>query len=95
MKLSHDEVKHIALLARMGITDDEVQKFTGQLSSILENFEILQDVDTGDIPPTAQPNELHNVLREDQSKPSLSQEEALANAPQQEDNLIKVRAVLE
>jgi len=95
MKLSREEVLHIARLARLGVSDEEVEKAREQLSNILENFEVLQAVDTTDVPPTAQSISLSNVLREDKECDSLPQEEILANAPQQEEDFFKVRAVLE
>ena len=95
MKLSSEEVKHIALLARLGISEDEIEKFRLQLSNILENFEILKQVDTSDLPPTAQSVKLQNVFRDDEARASYPVEEVLANAPQQENNYFKVKAVLE
>jgi len=96
MKLSREEVKHIAFLARLGLTEAEVGKFRLQLSNILENFEMLKQVDTSDVLPTAQSIALQNVLREDEiTAESLPQGEILANAPQQDDNYFKVKAVLE
>ena len=95
MKLTRDDVLHIALLARLGLTEIEVEKFREQLSNILENFEILQQVDTTDIPPTAQSVALQNIVRDDEVAESLPQSQILANAPQKERNFFKVRAVLE
>ena len=95
MKLSREEVLHIARLARLGVTDTEVKKLSQQLSKILESFEVLQGVDTTDIPPTAQPNTLINVLKEDRIIKSLSQDEVLANAPHRDKEFFRVRAVLE
>ena len=95
MKLSREEVKHIALLARLGLTEEEMERFRGQLSNILENFDILQQVDTTDVPPTAYPFPLQNVMRQDEAAPSLPQGEILENAPHQEDGCFRVRAVLE
>jgi aspartyl-tRNA(Asn)/glutamyl-tRNA(Gln) amidotransferase subunit C len=95
MKLSREEVQHIALLARLGLSEDEIEKFRIQLSDILENFEILKQLDTTDISPTAQSIALQNVLRQDEAKKSYSAEDILANAPQREGNCFKVRAVLE
>jgi aspartyl-tRNA(Asn)/glutamyl-tRNA(Gln) amidotransferase subunit C len=95
MKLSREEVVHIALLARLGLSEQELEKFSGQLSHILENFEILQQVDTSDIPPTAYPIPLENVAREDEVAPSTPQSEILANAPRQEEGWFQVKAVLE
>ncbi len=95
MKISREEVLHIALLARLGLTEEEVARLSEQLSNILENFEILQQVDTTDIPPTAQSITLQNVVSDDEIAPSLPSSEVLANAPQKEGDLFRVRAVLE
>lgn len=95
MKLSRDEVLHIALLARLGLPETEVDRLSEQLSNILENFEVLQQVDTSGIPPTAQSIALQNVMRGDEAVSSLPQSQVLANAPQKEENFFRVRAVLE
>jgi aspartyl-tRNA(Asn)/glutamyl-tRNA(Gln) amidotransferase subunit C len=95
MKLSREEVKRLALLARLGLDEDEVERLREQLSNILENFEILQQVDTTDVPPTAHSIALENVLREDEAGPSLPADQVLANAPNREEGFFKVRAVLE
>ena len=95
MKLSHEEVLHIARLARLGLTEEDVDKFREQLSNILENFDILSQVDTTDVPPTAQSIALRNVMRDDEVTPSLIPEDILANAPRREGDCFRVRAVLE
>ncbi len=95
MKLSRDEVLHIALLARLGLTETEVDRLSEQLSNILESFEVLQQVDTSGVPPTAQSIALQNVVSDDKVAPSLPQSQVLANAPQEEENFFKVRPVLE
>ena len=95
MKLSRQEVLHIALLARLGLTEAEMNRLREQLSDILENFEILQQVDTTDVPPTAQSIALQNVVKDDEVAASLTENEILANAPRREDNFFRVRAVLE
>ena len=95
MKLTLEEVRHIALLARVGLSDEEMEKLREQLSSILENFEILQEVDTTDVPTTAQVTGLENVIREDEAIPSFPQKEILANAPQTEEGFFRIKAVLE
>ncbi len=95
LSLTPEEVRHIARLARVGLSDDEVARLQGQLSQILDYFQRLQEVDTGDIPPTAHTLALHNVMRDDEPKPSFDKEEVLANAPQREEDLFRVRAVLE
>ncbi len=95
MKLTREEVLHIAKLARLGVSEEDVARFQEQLSNILENFETLQKVDTTDVPPTAQPNPLQNVLKEDVIQPSLNPNEVLANAPRREGEFFRVKAVLE
>ena len=95
MKLSREEVLHIARLARVGLTEEDVDRLREQLSNILENFEILKQVDTTDVPPTAQSIPLQNVTKDDGVKDSLPQDEALANAPRKEGQYFRVKAVLE
>ena len=95
MKLTREDVLHIALLARLGLTEAEVERFREQLSKILEHFEILQQVDTTDILPTAQSITLQDVVRDDKVAESLPQDEILANAPQKEGSFFRVRAILE
>ncbi len=95
MKLSSEEVQRIALLARMGLSEAETEKFRSQLSDILQNFEILQEVETSEILPTAHVTEMGNVMREDQTEASFPQNEILANAPQEEEGFFRVKAVLE
>ena len=95
MSLTPEEVKHIARLARVGLSDDEVARFQVQLSEILEYFERLREVDTENLPPTAHTLAMHNVMRDDEPQPSFDKEEVLANAPQREDDLFRVRAILE
>ncbi len=95
MKLSREEVLHIARLARVDLTEEEITRFSEQLSNLLENFEVLQRVDTTDVPPTAQSVALQSVMREDKVVPSLPAEDILANAPRREGDCFRVRAVLE
>ena len=95
MKLSREEVLHIARLARLGLTETDVDRFSEQLSNILENFEILQQVDTSGIPPTTQSISLQNVMRDDEIASSLPPSDILANAPRKEGDCFRVRAVLE
>ena len=95
MPLTPDEVKRIARLARVGLSDDEVARFQVQLSEILDYFQRLREVDTEKLPPTAQTLAMHNVMRDDEPRPSFDKEDVLANAPQREDDLFRVRAILE
>ena len=95
MSLTPDEVRHIALLARLGISDEDVERFSGQLSSILDYFEELKQVDTDGVPPTAYALDLQNVMRADETMPCTDHDDVLANAPVQENGYFRVRAVLE
>ena len=95
MKLSRDEVLHIARLARVGLTDSEISRLSEQLSDILENFEILQQVDTTGVTPTAQSIDLQSIMRDDEVAPSFPPDDILANAPRREGDCFRVRAVLE
>jgi aspartyl-tRNA(Asn)/glutamyl-tRNA(Gln) amidotransferase subunit C len=95
MRLSREDVLHIALLARLGLTETEVEQLSEQLSNILENFEVLQQVDTSGIPPTAHSIALQNVMRDDEVAASLPPSEILANAPRKDRDFFRVRAVLE
>lgn len=95
MALTADEVRHLAQLARVGLTDAEVARMQTQLSSILESFAALQAIDTEGVRPTAQPQDLLNVERDDVDRPSFPTQEMLANAPAREGNFIRVRRILE
>jgi aspartyl-tRNA(Asn)/glutamyl-tRNA(Gln) amidotransferase subunit C len=95
MKLSNEQVRHIAWLARLGLSEEEVEKFSLQLSNIIENFEILSQVDTINVPPATHTIPLQNVFRKDEVAESYSQAEILSNAPKQEENCFKVQAILE
>jgi aspartyl-tRNA(Asn)/glutamyl-tRNA(Gln) amidotransferase subunit C len=93
--LTADEVRHIARLARVGLTDEDVARFQTQLSSILDSFAALQAIDTDGVRPTAQPQDLLNVERDDDPRPSLPRQEMLANAPVRDGEFIRVRRILE
>lgn len=80
MSLSHDEVRKIAELAKLNLTDEEVALYAGQLSSILQYFRRLQELDTSAIPPTASVLPLKNVFRDDTPEPPLPPEEVIRNA---------------
>jgi aspartyl-tRNA(Asn)/glutamyl-tRNA(Gln) amidotransferase subunit C len=95
VRLTADEVRHVAELAKLRLTETEIEQYAGQLSAILEYAERLQEVDTSSVPPTPYILPLLNVMREDVPEPSLSNQEALANAPDSEDGFFRVRAVFE
>ncbi len=95
MGLTREAVQHVAHLARLGLTEEEVELFGSQLSAILDYFQTLQELDTDAIPPTAQVIEVTNVFRDDVPRPSISLEDVLLNAPFREEGYIRVKAVLE
>ena len=95
MRLSSEQVRYVAHLARLGVTDEEVEQFADQLSAILEHFATIQQIDTEEIPPTAHVVTLQDVMRDDVVTPPFSREMMLANAPREEDGYIRVKAVLE
>ena len=95
MGLSREEVLHIAGLARVGLSEEDVAMFQEQLSDVLDHFETLRALDTEGVEPTAYPLPLESVMRDDEVRPSLPREEVLANAPLAEDGAFRVRAVLE
>jgi aspartyl-tRNA(Asn)/glutamyl-tRNA(Gln) amidotransferase subunit C len=95
MKLDRAMVEHIAELAKLQLTDEEIERYAEQLSEILAYAERLQALDTDDIPPTASVLPLRNVLRPDEVTPSLPREEALANAADVADGQFRVDAILD
>lgn len=95
MKISREEVLHIARLARIALTEDEITRLSQQLSNLLDNFEILQQVNTDDVPPTAQSVALESVMRDDKLVPSYPTDDILANAPRRDEECFRVKPVLE
>lgn len=95
MTFSREDVQHIASLCRIGITEDDLEAIPGQLSHILELFQVLQEMDTEDVDPTGQSASMKTVMRPDEAQKSLPREDALANAPQRNGDLIQVNQVLE
>jgi aspartyl-tRNA(Asn)/glutamyl-tRNA(Gln) amidotransferase subunit C len=93
--LTREEMDHLALLARVGLTDEEKDRMAHQLGDILQHMERLNQLDTEHIPPTAQVIEASNVLRDDEPGPSLAHERAMANAPRAEEPFVRVLPVLE
>jgi aspartyl-tRNA(Asn)/glutamyl-tRNA(Gln) amidotransferase subunit C len=93
--LSKDEVRHVAMLARIGLEPGDEEFYADQLSGILQHIDRLQQLDTEDIPPTAQVVEVESRLREDEPRPCLTQEEALANAPAAVDGFFRVPSIQE
>ena len=92
--LSRADVEHVAHLARLGLTADELALLEGQLNHILDQYAKLAELNTDEIPPTAQTIELENILREDAVTPSLPVEAVLANASDAVDGYVVVPAIL-
>lgn len=88
--ISEEQVRHVANLARLGLTDEEVAKMGTQLDAILDSIEKIRQLDLADVTPTANPLSLSNVLRPDEPRAELGQEEALTPAPERVDELFAV-----
>lgn len=95
MAIDKDTVKHVAHLARLSMSEEEVDLFTKDLDAIIQYAEQLNEVNTENIEPTTHVLDLKNVMRKDEAKKWLSQEEALKNAPDKKDGQIKVPSILE
>ena len=93
-RITRDDVAHVADLARLTLTDDELDRFTGQLAAVLEHAADVEALDTAGVPPTAHPLPLRNVLRDDEVRPSLDRDEVLAAAPAVEGGRFTVPPVL-
>ena len=90
MAITREEVLHVAKLARLELTDDEIERLTGELSAILEAVSKVSQLDLSDVPPTSHPLEVVNAWGEDEPHESLSLDQAFANAPAREGDLFKV-----
>ena len=95
MRLSAEEVRQVAQLARIGLDDDEVEQMRDQLSNILDHFDVLGNLDTDGVEPTGHSVDVESVTRDDVVEDSLSKDEVLSNAPDREADFLRVRAVLE
>ena len=93
-EITRDDVAHVAKLARLAVSDEELDLFTGQLAAVLDHARDVEALDVGDVPPTAHPLPLVNVLRPDEPRPSLDRDEVLAAAPAVEDHRFAVPPVL-
>jgi len=95
MKLSREDVLHVARLARLAMTDEEVERFGAQLSAILDHAARVGEVASDDVPPTSHALPLSNVFREDVAGSCLSQDKALSTAPEREQGRFKVPRIIE
>jgi len=94
MKISEKEVEHIALLARLKLSEEEKGLYTEQLNSILEYADIIEQIDTKNVSPTAHAVELFNVLRDDEVRDSMPREKVLKNAPEAEEGFFRVPRIV-
>ena len=95
MKLDQETVERVAHLARLEIDEEEKETFTHQLSDILDHAEKLNELDTEDVEPMAHATDVNNVLRSDDVKESLAQEDAVSNAPDEDQGMFKVPQIVE
>ena len=95
MEISREQVERVAKLARLEVSEDEKTVFARQLSGILTHIDQLKELDTAGVEPTATVLPTDNVFRDDEVRPSLPQEQALANAPDQADGFFRVPKILE
>lgn len=93
--ISHDDVRYVARLARLRLEPEELERYSSQLSSILEHIDKMAELDLDDVEPTSHVIELENVFREDEERPSVTQEEALSNGPDVEAGAFRVPPILE
>jgi aspartyl-tRNA(Asn)/glutamyl-tRNA(Gln) amidotransferase subunit C len=93
-RISTADVAHVARLARLALTEDELERFTEQLGAVLDHARDVEALDTGDVPPTAHPLPLANVLRDDIVRPCLDRAEVLAQAPSVEEDRFRVPRIL-
>lgn len=93
--ISRDDVNHVALLARLELSEEESERFSIELNAILSHVEQIQSLDVKGIEPTSHPLALENVMREDEPRPSLPHDDALANAPEREGGGFRVPPVIE
>lgn len=95
MKISREEIEHIAVLGRLSLSEEEKEMFGPQLSNILDYVEQLNELDTKDVEPTSHVIPLNNVMREDIPGGSISREEALMNAPSHTEKFFRVPKIIE
>ncbi len=90
MAISEEQVRHVAMLARLGLTDEQVKRLTGELTGILEHVDQIQRLDLEGVEPTTHAAALTNVVRPDERKPCLTREDALRNAPEEQDGAFRI-----
>jgi len=94
-KITEADVRHVAHLSRLEFSDEEIRRFTHDLNNILTHVDKLNELDTADVAPTSHSLKMENVFREDEVRPSLSNDQALANAPEREGPFFKVPQIIQ
>jgi aspartyl-tRNA(Asn)/glutamyl-tRNA(Gln) amidotransferase subunit C len=94
-RLTRADVEHVARLARLALTEEEIERFTGQLGTILEHAADVAALELADVPPTAHPLPIVNVLRRDEARPGVDRDEVLAQAPAVEDGRFRVPRIMD
>jgi aspartyl-tRNA(Asn)/glutamyl-tRNA(Gln) amidotransferase subunit C len=94
-RLTRADVEHVARLARLALTEEEIERFTGQLGTILEHAADVAALELADVPPTAHPLPIVNVLRRDEARPGVDRDEVLAQAPAVEDSRFRVPRIMD
>ncbi|MBC7229396.1 MAG: Asp-tRNA(Asn)/Glu-tRNA(Gln) amidotransferase subunit GatC [Actinobacteria bacterium] len=92
--IERKDVEYVAWLARLELSEEEIERFTRQLGQVLEHAERIKSLDTGEVRPTSHPIPLRNVMREDEVRPGLTQQEALSNAPRAEGGYFAVPRII-
>lgn len=95
MPIEREQVVHIAALARIGISEEDIDLYASQLSDIIDQFEILNELDTSGVEPTGHAGDLRGVMRDDVAADSLAPDDALSNAPRRDGEFFRVKAVLD
>jgi aspartyl-tRNA(Asn)/glutamyl-tRNA(Gln) amidotransferase subunit C len=93
-QITREDVAHVAKLARLDLDDEELDRFTGQLAKVLEHAQDVEALELDDVPPTAHPFPLHNVLRADEARDAGVRDAVLAEAPAAEDDMFRVPPIL-
>lgn len=93
--ITHDDVRHVARLARLKLDEDELDRYVGQLSSIVGHIDRIGELKLEEVPPTTRPLELDNVMREDERRPSLERAEVLKNGPEVENGAFRVPQIIQ
>ena len=94
-ELTTEDVRRLSMLARVGASDEELERMRGELTTILENFQVLQEIETAEVEPTGHAIDVENVFRADDPRPSSPRDDVLQNAPSSQEGYVRVRGVFD